>query len=107
MTAASGSINNSDYAIQASSVSPVAGSPVTTAVTAAGPSQQTTVGNTVASPNSSDAFLFPIPYTDVNLTGPATYAGNLTTATFAWSSIGCAQTLKLKFFRPSGRDLIF
>jgi len=107
VTAASGNIDNSDYAIQASSVSPVAGAPVTTAVTPAGPTAQTTVGNIVPNPNSSDAFLFPIPYTDVNLTGPATYAGTLTTATFAWSSIGCAQALKLKFFRPSGQNLVF
>ena len=106
VTASSGSITNSNYAIQASSVSSVSGSPVTTAVGPAGPPAQTTIGNVVANPNSSDAFLFPIPYTDVNLTGPATYAGSLTTATFAWSSIGCAHALKLKFFRPSGRDLV-
>ena len=77
------------------------------AVPAPGQSAQTTVGNAVANPNSSDAFLFPIPYTDVNLAGPATYAGSLTTASFGWSSVGCIQTLKLKFFRPSGRDLVF
>jgi uncharacterized repeat protein (TIGR01451 family) len=107
VTAASGSVNNTTYAIQASGVSPVAGSPTATTVIPAGPSAQTTVGNAVANPNSSDAFVFPIPYTDVDLAGPATYAGDLTTATFGWSSVGCAQALKIKFFRPSGRDLVF
>ena len=77
------------------------------AVPASGQSTPTTVGNAVANANSSDAFLFPIPYTDVSLAGPATYAGSLTTATFGWSSIGCSQALKLKFFRPTGRDLVF
>jgi uncharacterized repeat protein (TIGR01451 family) len=107
VTAASGSVNNSTYSIQASGGSPVAGSPVATTVTPAGPSAQTTVGNSVSNPNASDAFLFPTPYTDVDLASPATFAGSLTTATFGWSSIGCAQALKIKFFRPSGQNLVF
>jgi uncharacterized repeat protein (TIGR01451 family) len=107
LAAASGSVNNTAYAIAASGVSSVAGSPVATTVTPAGPSAQTTVGNTVANPNSSDAFVFPIPYTDVDMAGPATFAVSLTTATFGWSSVGCVQALKIKLFRPSGRDLVF
>jgi uncharacterized repeat protein (TIGR01451 family) len=107
VTAASGSVNNSSYSILANGVSAVAGSPVATTVTPAGPSTQTTVGNTVANPNASDAFLFPTPYTDVDLVSPATFAGNLTTATFGWSSVGCVQALKIKFFRPSGQNLVF
>src|SRR5439155_306467 len=75
VTAASGSITNTLYSIQAFGGLPVAGSPVATTVTPAGPSAQTTVGNSVPNPNASDAFLFPIPYTDVDLVGPATYAG--------------------------------
>jgi hypothetical protein len=43
----------------------------------------------------------------VDLAGPATYAGSLTTATFGWSSVGCAQALKIKFFRPSRPNLVF
>jgi uncharacterized repeat protein (TIGR01451 family) len=107
VTATSGSVNNASYAIQASGVPPVAGSPVATTVTPAGQAALTTVGNTVANPNASDAFLFPTPYTDVDLASPATFAGNLVSATFGWSSVGCAQALKIKFFRPSGRDLVF
>ncbi len=80
---------------------------MTTTVTPAGPSAQTAVGNSVANPNASDAFVFPIPYTDVDQAGPATYAGSLTTATFGWSSVGCTQALKIKFFRPSGPNLVF
>ncbi len=107
VTASSGTVTNGTYSIEASGVSPVSGAPVATAVAASGAASQTTVGNLVANPNASDALLFPIPYTDVDLASPATYAGTLTTATFGWSSQGCAQALKLKFFRPSGDSLIF
>jgi uncharacterized repeat protein (TIGR01451 family) len=105
--AASGGINNTAYSIQAIGVSPVAGSPVTTAVTQGGTAATTTVGNSVPNPNAADAFLFPTPYTDVDLVSPASFSGNLTTATFAWSNSSCAQALKIKFFRPSGRSLAF
>jgi uncharacterized repeat protein (TIGR01451 family) len=56
VTATAGTISNSDCSIQASGVSPVSGSPVTTTVV---PAAHTTVGNSVPSPNASDAFLFP------------------------------------------------
>ena len=106
VTAASGSINNSTYSIQASGVSPVTGSPVATAVIP-GIAATTTVGNSVPNPNAADAFLFPTPYTDIDLASPASFAGNLTTATFAWSNSSCAQALKIKFFRPSRDSLVF
>ena len=107
VTAASGTITNGTYSIQGSGVSPVSGSPVATVVTPSGISAQTTVGNFVPNPNASDAFLFPTPYTDVDLASPATFAGSLTSATFGWSSLGCVQALKIKFFRPSGENLVF
>lgn len=106
-SATSGTITNGVYSIQASGVSPVTGPLVSTAVIPAGPPTQTTVGNLVQSPNASDAFVFPTPNTDVDLASPATFAGNLTSATFGWSSLGCLQALKLKFFRPSRDNLLF
>jgi hypothetical protein len=107
VTAASGSFNNTAYAIPASGVLPVAGSPVATGVTPGGTSATTTVGNSVPNPNSADAFVFPTPYTDVDLVNPASFAGSLTTATFAWSNSSCVSALKIKFFRPSGQNLVF
>jgi len=107
VTVTSGTVTNSGFSIQASGVSPVSGSPVATTVTSGGPSVQTTVGNSVPNPNSSDAFLFPTPYTDVDLASPAQSAGNLTTATFGWSTLGCVSAVKIKFFRPSGQNVVF
>ncbi len=75
--AISGSVDNTSYSIQANGVSPVSGSPVTTTVIPSGhPAAQTTLGNTVQNPNASDAFLFPTPYTDVDLESPALFAGS-------------------------------
>jgi uncharacterized repeat protein (TIGR01451 family) len=108
VTAPTGTISNSDYSIQASGVAPVSGSPVTTTVIpSSSPAAQTTLGNSVQNPNASDAFLFPTPYTDVDLVSPALFAGSLTTATFGWSTPGCVSALKIKFFRPSGQNLVF
>jgi uncharacterized repeat protein (TIGR01451 family) len=108
VSAISGSVDNTTYSIQASGVSPVSGSPVTTTVIPSGPlAAQTTLGNSVQNPNASDAFLFPTPYTDVDLVSPALFAGSLTTATFGWSIPGCVSALKIKFFRPSGQNLVF
>lgn len=104
VTATTGTISNSDCSIQASGVLPVSGSPVTTTVI---PAAQTTLGNSVQDPNASDAFLFPTPYTDVDLVSPALFAGSLTTATFGWSIPGCVSALKIKFFRPSAQNLVF
>ena len=105
VTATTGTISNGGCSIQASGVSPVSGLPVTTTVIPIGP--PTSLGNSVQSPNASDAFLFPTPYTDVDLVSPALFAGNLTTATFGWSIPGCVTALKIKFFRPSGGNLVF
>ncbi|HYR45435.1 MAG TPA: hypothetical protein VER78_00425, partial [Thermoanaerobaculia bacterium] len=107
VTATSGSVNNAAYSIRANGVAPVVGSPVATVVTPGSPLVTTTVGNFVPTPNAADAFLFPTPYTDVDLVNPASFAGNLTTATFAWSNSSCAAALKIKFFRPSGQNLVF
>ncbi len=105
VSAISGSVNNTTYSIQANGVLPVSGPPVVTTVTPAG--LPTSLGNLVPSPNTSDAFLFPTPYTDVDLVSPALFAGSLTTATFGWSTPGCVSALKIKFFRPFGQDLVF
>ncbi len=105
VTATTGTISNSDCSIQASGVSPVSSSPVTTTVIPSGAPM--TLGNSVQNPNASDAFLFPTPYTDVDLVSPALFAGSLTTATFGWSIPGCLSALKIKFFRPSGENLVF
>ncbi|MGZ7080396.1 MAG: hypothetical protein ACXVJT_13365, partial [Thermoanaerobaculia bacterium] len=63
-----------------------------------------TVGNEVATPNSSDVVSGPT-RTDIDLVHPATHSGNVTTATVYWSSSGCANALKIKFFRRTGDTL--
>jgi len=105
VTATTGTISNGDCSIQASGVPPVSSSLVTTTVIPSGGPM--TLGNSVQNPNASDAFLFPTPYTDVDLVSPALFAGSLTTATFDWSIPGCISALKIKFFRPSGQNLVF
>ena len=49
----------------------------------------------------------PVALTAVDLSFPATGAGEMTTAAFTWSSAPCAGTVKIKFFRRSGDTLIF
>jgi hypothetical protein len=68
--------------------------------------QTITVGSLPATPN----FGFnPIPVilTAVDLSFPSTGTGDLTSATFAWSSAPCAGTARIKFFRRSGDALFF
>ena len=49
----------------------------------------------------------PVALTAIDLSFPATGAGDMTTAAFTWSSAPCAGTVKIKFFRRSGDTLIF
>jgi hypothetical protein len=49
----------------------------------------------------------PIVLTAVDLSFPATGAGEMTSASFLWSLAPCAMTVKIKFFRKSGDTLIF
>ena len=49
----------------------------------------------------------PVAITAVDLSFPATGAGQMTSAAFTWSSAPCAGTVKIKFFRRSGDTLIF
>jgi hypothetical protein len=63
-----------------------------------------TVGNDVPSPNSSDGNVGAT-RTDIDLVHPATHTGNVTTAKVYWSSTGCANALKIKFFRRVGDTL--
>jgi hypothetical protein len=49
----------------------------------------------------------PVVLTAVDLSFPATGAGEMTSATFLWSLAPCAMTVKIKFFRRSGDTLIF
>ncbi len=72
----------------------------------AGQAQSISAGNLPPSPN----FGFdptPVAITAVDLSSPATGTGNMTSATFMWSSAPCAATVKIKFFRPSGSSLVF
>ncbi len=68
--------------------------------------QSISAGNLPPSPN----FGFdptPVMITAIDLSSPATGTGNMTSATFLWSSAPCAATVKIKFFRPSGSTLVF
>ena len=63
-----------------------------------------TVGNDVASPNSSDGNVGAV-RTDIDLVHPATHTGSVSTAKFYWSSSSCTNPLKIKFFRRVGDTL--
>ena len=63
--------------------------------------QSLTMGNTVGEPNSSDGNVAPT-RTDVDLANPANATGNLTSATFYWSSAGCSGAAKIKVYRRVG-----
>jgi hypothetical protein len=63
-----------------------------------------TIGNDISSPNSSDGNIGTI-RTDIDLVHPATHTGQVTSAKVYWSSSGCADALKLKFFRRIGDTL--
>jgi hypothetical protein len=49
----------------------------------------------------------PVQLTAVDLSFPSTGTGTMTSATFVWSSVPCAGTVKIKFFRRSGDALAF
>jgi hypothetical protein len=67
--------------------------------------QTITVGSLPPTPNTGFNPT-PVTLTAVDLSFPATGTGDLTSATFSWSSAPCAGTVKVKFFRRSG-DLLF
>jgi hypothetical protein len=56
------------------------------------------------SPNSSDSATGPV-RTDIDLVQPATATGNVSTVHVYWSSSGCTNAMKIKFFRRSGNTL--
>jgi len=63
-----------------------------------------TVGNDVTTPNSSDGNIGAT-RTDIDLVHPATHSGNVASAKVYWSSAGCTNALKIKFFRRVGDTL--
>lgn len=63
-----------------------------------------TVGNDVASPSSGDGNIGAI-RTDIDLVHPASHTGSVSSAKVYWSSSGCANALKIKFFRRVGDTL--
>lgn len=68
--------------------------------------QTITMGNIPVFPN----FGFnasPVQLTAVDLSYPSTGTGTMTSATFVWSSVPCAGTVKIKFFRRAGDVLVF
>ncbi|HEX6641127.1 MAG TPA: hypothetical protein VF215_08435 [Thermoanaerobaculia bacterium] len=60
-----------------------------------------TVGNDITSPNASDGNIGAI-RTDIDLVHPATHTGSVSSAKLYWSSSGCANAFKIKFFRRVG-----
>jgi hypothetical protein len=74
-----------------------------TSVTAFG--QVLTIGpGFSSSPNSSDLNVAPV-RTDIDLASPASATGSVTSVHVYWSSTGCMNALKIKFFRRSGNTL--
>jgi hypothetical protein len=55
-------------------------------------------------PNSSDLNIAAV-RTDVDLTGPASGTGTVTSVHVYWSQAGCSNAIKIKFFRRSGNTL--
>ena len=73
---------------------------------AAAQAQTITAGSIPSNPN----FGFnpsPVALTAVDLAFPATGTGQMTSASFLWSSAPCTATVKIKFFRRNGDTLIF
>jgi len=66
--------------------------------------QTLTMGVDIATPNSSDTAIAPT-RTDISLDNPATATGNISSVKVYWSSIGCTNALKIKFFRRVGDNL--
>jgi hypothetical protein len=56
------------------------------------------------SPNSSDTAVGPV-RTDIDLVTPATASGTVSSVHVYWSSSGCTNAMKIKFFRRSGNTL--
>lgn len=56
------------------------------------------------SPNSSDLAIASV-RTDVDLVSPASATGSVSSVHFYWSSSGCTNAVKIKFFRRSGNTL--
>src|SRR3954471_24020044 len=55
-------------------------------------------------PNSSDSNVAPV-RTDIDLVSPASATGTVSSVHVYWSQSGCANALKIKFFRRSGNTL--
>ncbi|HEX7678399.1 MAG TPA: hypothetical protein VF713_09765 [Thermoanaerobaculia bacterium] len=55
-------------------------------------------------PNSSDSAVAPV-RTDIDLVSPANATGTVSSVHVYWSSIGCTNAIKIKFFRRSGNTL--
>lgn len=68
-------------------------------------SQTLTIGpNFSGSPNASDTAIAPV-RTDIDLVSPASATGNVTSVHFYWSSGGCTNAVKIKFFHRAGNTL--
>jgi len=66
---------------------------------------QLTIGSPFStSPNSSDLNVAPV-RTDIDLVGPASGTGTVTSVHVYWSQSGCSNAIKIKFFRRSGNTL--
>lgn len=63
-----------------------------------------TIGNVGISPNSSDSNIGAV-RTDIDLVHPATHSGSVAAAQVYWSSTGCTNAMKIKFFRRVGDTL--
>ena len=63
-----------------------------------------TVGNELTSPNASDGNIGAT-RTDIDLVHPATHSGSVSSAKLYWSSSGCSNAFKIKFFRRVGDTL--
>jgi hypothetical protein len=68
--------------------------------------QTITMGNIPAFPNFGFSTP-PVQLTAVDLSYPSTGTGTMTSATFVWSSVPCAETVKIKFFQRVGDLLVF
>ncbi len=67
--------------------------------------QTLTMGVDIASPNAGDGGVFTAVRTDISLDNPASATGNITSVKVNWSSSGCTNGIKVKFFRRVGDNL--
>lgn len=63
-----------------------------------------TVGTDIPSPNASDGNIGVV-RTDIDLVHPASHSGTVSSAKLYWSSSGCTNAFKIKFFRRVGDTL--